>query len=226
MERARDRGRRTAAALRGAIATELRDARRASGLSQAHVATVAGLTQSSISRVERGLRREVSVEDLALHASALGLRVVIKAYPESGAVRDAAQLRLLAAFREIVHPSFRWRSEAPVAGRGDLRAWDVLLTGPITIGVDAETRLHDIQALQRRVELKRRDGSVDRVLLVVADTRQNRRVLDEHAIALAGSFPVASRSARSRLAAGTDPGGNAMVIVSIHRPRNDGSSPD
>jgi transcriptional regulator with XRE-family HTH domain len=220
MERARDRGQRVAAALRGAIATELREARRAAGVSQTHVASVAGLTQSSISRVERSARRDVSIDDLAVHAAALGLRLFVKVYPDRSAVRDAAHLRLLAAFRALVHPTFQWQSEAPVVTSGDMRAWDVLLSGPVVIGVDAETRLHDIQAIQRRMELKRRDGNVDRVLLVVADTRHNRRVLDEHGIALAGSFPARPRAVLEGLSRGIDPGGDGIVLVASREPRS------
>ena len=100
-----------------------------------------------------------------------------------------------------MHPTFRWQSEAPVVTVGDMRAWDVLLSGPVVIGVDAETRLHDIQAIQRRTALKRRDGAVDRVLLVVADTRHNRRVLDEHAIALPARS-LRARGQRSRTSHG------------------------
>ena len=101
-----------------------------------------------------------------------------------------------------VHPTFRWQSEAPVVTGGDMRAWDVLLSGLVVIGVDAETRLHDIQAIQRRTALKRRDGAVDRVLLVIADTRHNRRVLEEHSVALAGTFPARPRAALGEPVAG------------------------
>lgn len=40
-----------------------------------------------------------------------------------------------------------------------------------------EMRLRDIQALERRLALKRRDDPVESFLLVIADTRGNRRVL-------------------------------------------------
>ena len=69
----------------------------------------------------------------------------------------------------------------------DQRAWDAVITTVAQagdgrprrclIGVEAETRLRDLQALQRRLALKRRDGGVDRVILLVADTRSNRAIL-------------------------------------------------
>ena len=73
----------------------------------------------------------MSIDELAVHSAALGLRLFVKVYPEGSAVRDAAHLRLLAAFRTLVHPTFRWQSEAPVVTVGDMRAWDVLLSGPV-----------------------------------------------------------------------------------------------
>ncbi|MGI8928550.1 MAG: hypothetical protein ACR2H0_03655 [Candidatus Limnocylindrales bacterium] len=40
-----------------------------------------------------------------------------------------------------------------------------------------EQRLYDVQAQTRRILLKWRDSGVERLLLVLADTRVNRRVL-------------------------------------------------
>jgi hypothetical protein len=40
-------------------------------------------------------------------------------------------------------------------------------------------RLRDVQAARRRIELKRRDDPTDAFLLLVADTRLNRRVMAE-----------------------------------------------
>ena len=101
----------------------------------------------------------------------------------------------------------------PVGGPGDLRAWDAVLSGPAVIGIDAETRLYDIQALQRRTELKKRDGHVDRVVLVVADTRHNRTVLRLHGHDLAATFPIRGDDALAALRSGKDPGGDAIVLL-------------
>ena len=58
----------------------------------------------------------------------------------------------------------------PIAG--DLRAWDAVITlAGRRAGCEAETAgLTDIQALERRLALKLRDGDVDVLILVVADT--------------------------------------------------------
>jgi len=137
----------------------------------------------------------------------------LKVYPEGPPVRDIAQLRLLERFRARLHGSFGWHSEAPVGGLGDLRAWDVRLGGSGTIGVDAETRLHDLQALQRRCETKWRDSAVDRIVLLVASTRHNRRVLAEHREALRSTFPADTTEVMAALRAGRLPSSNGIVIL-------------
>ena len=109
---------------------------------------------------------------------------------------------------------------------GDMRAWDAKLIGAgVRIGVEAETRLVDAQALTRRLALKRRDGDVDHVILLVADTRGNRAVLRAFADALAADFPVPGARALAALTAGRDPEGSAILLMlrssgpSSRRPR-------
>ena len=59
--------------------------------------------------------------------------------------------------------------------------------------VEAETRLDDLQALERRIYLKQRDLGIRRVILLVADTRHNRAVLEAHP-ELLERFPVSTRA--------------------------------
>jgi len=212
-ERARDRGQRQARSALSGLSSELREARLAAGLSQAHVAWAAGLTQSRVSRTERGQRLPPRLDELAQHCAALGLRLSLRAYPEGLPVRDAAQLHLLARFRSRLGPGLGWMSEVPIAGHGDLRAWDALLRASETIGVDAETRLRDIQALQRRTELKWRDSGVDKVVLVVAATKHNRAVLREHRLALASTLPLDTGAIMASLGAGEPPRANGIAIL-------------
>jgi hypothetical protein len=101
----------------------------------------------------------------------------------------------------------------PVGGYGDLRAWDVQLEGPTSIGVDAETRLHDLQAVQRRIETKWRDSGVDRIVLVVARTRHNTAILRLHREALASTLPADTRETMLALRAGRAPRRNGLVVI-------------
>jgi len=180
---------------------------------QAQVAQRAGLTQSQVSRTERSDGRAPHIDDLATHAAALGLRLSIKLYPDGSPVRDAAQLRLIGKLRDIIGDGFIVRTEVLAGGRGDLRAWDVVLDGPIQIAIDAETRLHDIQALQRRLELKRRDSRMPRVILLVAASRHNRSVLREHREALSSTLPLDSANVLEALREGRAPEASGILVL-------------
>ncbi len=212
IQRARDTGRRDAQRLRQQLGTELRDARLTAGVSQQHLATVTGVSQPVVSRLERA-ERGATLETVALLGAALGHRLSLKLYPNGSPVRDAAQLGLLRRFRDEVDPGWGWASEVLVGTSGDQRAWDGYLSGPGTVGIDAETRLHDIQALQRRCEAKARDSGVDRIVLLVADTHHNRRVLREHREALRSTFPQDTRAMLASLRAGKLPTASGIVVL-------------
>lgn len=212
-ERARDRGQRNATREWVRIGTELREQRLAAGLSQSHVAEVAGLTQSRISRTERSQRLPPRLDELGKHSAALGLRLSVKAYPEGQPVRDAAQLRLLERLRVQLDPELGWKTEVMVGGLRDERAWDAVIFGPDKIGVDAETRLRDMQALQRKVESKWRDSGVTRVVLLVAATRHNRDVLREFRSALTSTFSLDTAAVMKVLRAGEALPANGIVVL-------------
>jgi hypothetical protein len=109
---------------------------------------------------------------------------------------------------------FRWATEVPLPGTQDQRAWDALIGGQgFRIGVEAETRLRDVQAVERRVALKKRDSGLERVLLLLSDTRWNREQVRSAAGSLLGSFPIPSTEAIARLTAGHDPGGDAVILL-------------
>lgn len=65
----------------------------------------------------------------------------------------------------------------------------------------------------RRLQLKRRDGGVDGVLLVLPDTRTARAFVRAAEPTLRGFFSIPGYRAIELLQAGADPGGNAIVIV-------------
>jgi hypothetical protein len=100
-----------------------------------------------------------------------------------------------------------------VGGYGDLRAWDAVIIGSESVGVDAETRLRDIQSVQRRVESKLRDSGVALAVLLVASTRHNRVVLRDHRSALASTFPLGTASVMRSLRAGDVPSAGGIVIL-------------
>ena len=209
-----ERGHSRGVELTALVQRELRIARVDRGLSQGSVAAALGIDRSWVSRVERGRVDDIGIVAASEMLAAVGLELSVKAYPSGGPLRDAAHAALLGRLRAGLHASLGWATEVPLPVVGDLRAWDAVIRGRSwRCGVEAETRPTDLQALERRLALKQRDGAVDVVLLVLLDSRSNRRLVREHADALHERFPVAGRRALELLAAGASPGGNAIVLL-------------
>jgi hypothetical protein len=144
----------------------------------------------------------------------VGLELAVRAYPAGLPLRDRAHLELLGRLRGLLAPGVRWQAEAPVGVTGDQRAWDLLLiSGIIRIGVDAETRTTDLQAVARRALLKRRDSGANGAILLLANSRWHRRLVREHEDWLRSAFPVDGRETLASLAAGRDPGGDALLLL-------------
>ena len=109
--------------------------------------------------------------------------------------------------------SLGWSTEVALPMPGDLRAWDAVIRGAgWTIGVEAETVLDHIQALERRLALKRRDGGVDHLILLVAHTARNRLALAGAPAAFA-DLPLRTREILVALRSGRDPGDSGIVIL-------------
>jgi hypothetical protein len=89
----------------------------------------------------------------------------------------------------------------------------LLIVGGIRIGVIAETRIRDLQALLRREQQKQLDSSVDLLILLVADTRHNRATLASATHLLAEIFPVSTRAVLSALGGGEAPTANGVVLL-------------
>jgi hypothetical protein len=154
----------------------------------------------------------VDVAVLARLAAALGAELSLGLHPVGPPVRDAAHVALLGRLRARVAPTVRWRTEVPIPIPGDRRAADATAVGrSLEAIVEAETRLGDVQATERRARAKARDLGLARVILLVADTRHNRRVIAE--TGLAERFPIATRACLRALARDEDPGGDALVVL-------------
>ena len=172
------------------------------------------MSPSEFGRIERGVLQRPTLDQLGRACLAVGLKLSVKAYPVADPVRDGPQRALLERFRTLLPPAARWATEVRLELPGDLRAWDgMAVLHERHAACEAETNLHDIQALDRRIGLKQRDGQVDVVILVVADTRSNRRVIAEHRDALRPRFPLHGRQIRSILAAGHLPDRSGIILL-------------
>jgi transcriptional regulator with XRE-family HTH domain len=213
-ERAADRGTRRGRALVVELTRELRRARLERGLSQEAVATAVGLSSSEVGRIERGNISAVSLVTLTRLLSVVGLDLTARAYPTGTSLRDSGQIALIGRFRAQLPTGLRWRTEVPIGPMGDLRAWDLVIgEGPGQIGVEAETRLTDLQAVERRIALKCRDSSISNAILLLANTRTNRAAVRALQDSLRGSFPLGGAEALSRLRSGRALEGSALILI-------------
>lgn len=209
-----DRGTDRAAAALARLGRELRDARRDRGLAIEAAARAARISGSELSRIERGESTRVPLVTLHRCAAVVGLELNARLYPGAGPLRDSAHASLLSDFRTHLHRSLRWATEVALPVAGDLRAWDAFISGPgWRYGVEAETSPRDAQALNRRLQLKARDGGVDGVLLVLRDNRSGRAFSRQAAVELGPTFPRSGARVLELLRAGIDPGGSAVVFV-------------
>ena len=211
-ERAADRGARRGRYLRTKAVSELIDTRLAAGISQRELARQIRVSHTKVRRIEAG-GSDLSIELAARMAAALGLELSVSIHPDGEPVRDKAHLALLDRFRRRLPSNTRWRTEVPMPIEGDRRSADAVVECPgLAALVEAETRIGDVQALERAIAGKQRDLGVGRVILLVADTRHNRQLI-ARVPELARRFPVGTRACLAALARGRDPGGDCLVIL-------------
>jgi len=187
------------------------------GLSIRDVAAASGASHQQIMRFERGDLDRVSITAVGTWCAVVGLDFSIRAYPAGDPIRDRAQLALLERLRSRLHPILRWQAEVPLPIEGDLRAWDAEILGrepnPWRARVEAETRIADGQALERRLGLKTRDDPVGHLILLVSDTRANRTALRVIQPGLRALLPLGTRAMLATLSIGRDPGAGGVVVL-------------
>jgi transcriptional regulator with XRE-family HTH domain len=212
-ERAVDEGTRKGRQLNLMIGTEVRTGRLMAGVSQDTLGAAASLSGSEVGRIERGEAPWLTVVQASRLLKAVGLDLWAKTYPAGPPIRDAGHLRLLADFEARLPSSVQCVREWPIPGDRDRRALDIMLRGlPRRTGVEGETNLHDLQALERDINGKRRDAGTERMILLVRDSKRNREIL-RGADALRRSFPLDTRAVMAALSRGRDPGADGIVIL-------------
>ncbi|HEY4767773.1 MAG TPA: helix-turn-helix transcriptional regulator [Candidatus Limnocylindria bacterium] len=199
--------------MRSELIGSWRELRLAAGLTQATVARASGIARSTYADIERGRTAQVNLLLASIVSAVLGQDLSVKLYPFGSPVRDAAHLRLLSEFVARLSVVWRVTHEAPIPVEGDRRAWDLLVNGPASIGVEAETRLGDVQALERSMHLKQRDSGVQRVLLVVRGSKRNRLLIRAHLPHLRTAFPLGTAEVMRALHEGRDPGADGLAVL-------------
>ena len=103
---------------------------------------------------------------------------------------------------------------AVVTGNSRDQEADILLiSGHLRIVVEVITRLADAQAQIRAAQLKARDLDATRLVIVLAATHANRDALNSVRDALGRAFSLDTRGVMAALAAGRDPGRDAIVLL-------------
>lgn len=211
LERGRRRGRTVVARL----ISELVATRQVLNVSQRAMARELHRSQTALVRLEHLARIDrISFVDVAEVASLLGLELSAVLHQLGDPVRDRGHQALIARFRGLLAATIKVIAEAPLPNVGDRRTWDLLLrcVGQV-VGVEAETRVRDIQALVRRMRERERDGGVDQIVLVLAESAVNRRLLPELLEALGPRFATPPRDLLKALRAGQPLPGSGVVIV-------------
>ena len=197
------------------LGREIGVTRRTLGISAWAAADRAGISASQWGRLERGELRRPSLDLVCRAARGVGLAPSLTLHPTGEPIRDAAQLALLARFEALLAAPLRLLREVPLPIIGDLRAWDGRVSADgRTASIEGESRIHDAQALSRRIALKVRDDpGAGIVILVVNATAHNRRVLAEHREALRAQFPLDGAVIIKALRAGQVPAASGIVVM-------------
>jgi transcriptional regulator with XRE-family HTH domain len=200
------------------VIRELREARLVAGLSQSAVAREIGFDPSTMWRLEADLLPDVTVVRMSEIASVLGYEVSVGLHPTGDPVRDKGQLACGRRFDAVLSDRWRVTDETLLPGAGEQRSWDKLLrlvdaTPRYLVGADIESRAWDVQAIVRRTRARERDGQVDHILIVLADTAHNRRIVDELRAGLGPDYATGSRRLLRALRMGERLIGSGVVLI-------------
>jgi transcriptional regulator with XRE-family HTH domain len=197
------------------IVVQLREQRVTLGIGQRALAAELGWSQSAYSRFERRAeRRSIGFVDASEVAAVLGLELTASLHPAGDAPRDKGHQALLDRFHRELSGAFTIRAEVPLPGPGDPRVWDLVLRlADLVIGVEAETRIRDMQALVRRIHLRERDGGVDEIVLLLSDSATNRRLVDPLRLALGERYATPARQVLKALRSGTLLSGSGVLLL-------------
>ena len=179
------------------------------------VADALGRSQPEMSRFESGKDvARISMVEITEVAAVLGLELGVGLHPAGAAIRDKGHQALIGRLRRELAPGVRVAAEVGFPNPGDPRTWDLVLKiRDQRVGVEAETRIRDIQALSRRMHQRERDGGVEAVLLVLSDSLVNRRLVADLRLSLGPAFGHGPRAILRSLRAGDAVPGSGVLLL-------------
>jgi transcriptional regulator with XRE-family HTH domain len=187
---------------------------------QLDLAEAAGVSQTTISRIERGALQGVPLGTLLRLATALGMRISVEAWWDGAELDRLVGSRHSAMHEELARvfatlPDWTVAPEVTFAIYGERGAIDILAWHAPTrtlLVIELKTELVDIQdtvgTLDRKVRLAARIAAergwhpdVVASWLVVAEGATNRRRVSEHRAMLRAAYPADGRTIQGWLGA-------------------------
>ena len=197
-----------------AVLTELRNARHDANLSQAALAKKLGWTQTRYSRFERNAD-PITVEDVCLVSIVLGLKPRFDLYRVDEGLRDQGSVGLVNRFCALLSPVWSVMREAPFPNLGDFRSWDVLLRlgSSFRVGVEAETRLRELEELVRRIRQRELHGGVNEILVLLSRSGHNRSNRETLRAALGPNYLAPPGDLLAALRTGRQLPGSGVILL-------------
>jgi transcriptional regulator with XRE-family HTH domain len=216
----------------GAAARAIRQRK---GWRQQDLALRAGVSRSTVGRIERGSSSRVPLGELRRVAQALDARIDMYIRWQGGDLARLVNARH-AAMHEALLRQFAglrgWIAEPEVSfsvygerGIIDVLAWHAATRSVLVI--ELKTELVDISELLGTLDRKRRlsatiarerhwDTATISAWVVVADGRTNRRILSGHAVAIRSKLPADGRTVGAWLQHPAGPLNALSFLPSVH----------
>jgi transcriptional regulator with XRE-family HTH domain len=211
------------------VGTVIRLVRQRRQWRQTDLAERCGISQSVISRLERGHAGRMAIEDVRRIAAALDIRVDLVPRWRAGDLdrlinaRHAALHEAVARWFREQYPAWTLVPEASFAFYADRGVIDILGWHPgrrVVLVIELKTEIADVNELLGTLDRKRRVArkvALERgweavgvaAWLIVAGSRINRRRVEMHAAMLRGALPQDGRAARHWL---RDPVGSVAAL--------------
>jgi transcriptional regulator with XRE-family HTH domain len=215
------------------VGTTIRDGRHRLGITQSELARRAGVSQATISRVERGLAAAIPLATAGRLMDGLEIRLEASARPPLVAggptEHDAIHVRVLTyAERRLRARGFETAREVPI-GADRVRGWlDLLAWRPddrVAILIEIKGDIHDVGAFERQISWYEREAWAAtrrlgwrpaRVVVggLVLASEHNAAIVRAHGEALRRRFPTPAVGLESVLS-GATPGGPLRALAFV-----------
>jgi transcriptional regulator with XRE-family HTH domain len=217
------------------VGRAVRGVRIRKGLRQEDLGAIAGVSQDSVSRLERGLLGGMTVDRVRAIGAAVGVLIGLEPRWHGGeldrllgarhsALHEAVAARLATLADWTIAPEVTF-SEYGERGAIDILAWHAPTRTVLVI--ELKTEIVDVQELLGTLDRKRRlarkvardrgwDAAVVATWVVLAEHRTNRRRVDAHRTVLRTALPADGRAMNAWLLAPRGP-----IAALSFWPRND-----